>query len=177
MLTDAFEPVVLEVNNGPEVRAHDPDKHPMNEAVHTELLRELLPVVAMPRTTAPVDSMAMFVRLMKRHLLGSHVPNETRPLALCPGTRLVVDYPASHVDAGSTHAQDTTTARCLNHADVATLWEAFDETRRTIRLERVFPSGCEGRYANLYLTPEPWLARVTRHWLTIVDGCWPSDVP
>mmetsp|Transcript_7442 Transcript_7442/g.19126 ORF Transcript_7442/g.19126 Transcript_7442/m.19126 type:complete len:558 (+) Transcript_7442:172-1845(+) len=176
-VTAAGRPVLLEVNNGPEVLSEQPLTHPVNEAVHTEMLTELLAVVAAPRSAAAPEELARFWQLVQTRLLGSRIPlvvteagNFSSPITLCHGVRLRLDY-RDVVNDETADRPDGPWPRCVTTADLLVLWESYDERRSIRRFEAVYPVGCDDRYADLYLQPEPWLSRLNRRWLAIVDGC------
>jgi len=113
MFDNDFNPILLELNNGPELYTQDPISKPVNHLVHTRLLQELVPLLAMSRT--PPNGRSIKFESMLAEFLTTEVTKD--------GDFVPIQLRKCRDTGDSNHVTDG----CVSGEDVVLLWQFFDQ--------------------------------------------------
>ena len=147
-----FSPILLEVNNAPELYTKDPTARPVNHRTHLVVLGELIPLLAMGRPVLPAR-VKRFAALFSARLVGAQLDGAA--LELCP-TSVGAPAPAANAHnmpegwpaAGplprppGRSGPEIEIGRplgCISADDIDNLWRSFDEQCSSALLRRVYP--------------------------------------
>eukprot|EP00040_Diaphanoeca_grandis_P029910 m.176030 g.176030 ORF g.176030 m.176030 type:complete len:593 (+) comp31841_c1_seq1:93-1871(+) len=159
MFTDEFEPVLLELNNGPEVYTWDRVAKPINHLVHTRLLQELIPLVAMPRSLI-AERVAKFESLVSKFFQSS----------MFQSSKLVSRVPIMRCNATNINDEIKDKPRCVSSSDIIFLWQSYDEGQDLGNFQRIYPTTSRKRnayFSQFYIEDKPWRAQLLEHWLEL----------